>query len=98
MVVWKKTSCSKCKTKRRRFKNKISVSINEIITGVHKVIKLQRLVNCQECSGTGAKNKKSIVDCDGCGGSGTATIRQQTQMGMMIQQYTCPKCNGSGKK
>ena len=76
----------------------ISLSIHEIITGVHKKIKLQRDINCRDCSGTGAKNKESIVNCSDCDGTGRVTIRQQTQMGIFVQQYTCPKCGGEGKE
>src|SRR3972149_6543114 len=86
-------------TKTRRggdLKIRISLTIHELITGAHKKVKLQREINCPDCSGTGAKNKESIVKCSVCDGTGIVTIRQNTQMGMMIQQYTCQHCGGEG--
>jgi molecular chaperone DnaJ len=77
---------------------KIPISIHESITGTHKKIKLQREINCRDCSGTGAKNKESIINCGVCGGTGVATIRQNTQFGQFIQQTTCPNCRGAGKE
>src|SRR3972149_1478006 len=88
-------------TKTRRggdLKIRISLTIHELITGAHKKVKLQREINCPDCSGTGAKNKESIVKCSVCDGTGIVTIRQNTQMGMMIQQYTCQHCGGEGKE
>lgn len=77
---------------------KIAISLDEIVTGVHKKIKLQRNINCTHCSGSGGKNKDSVIDCDSCNGTGTVTTRQQTSMGILVQQYTCVKCNGVGKE
>jgi molecular chaperone DnaJ len=77
---------------------KIPISINESITGVHKKIKLQREINCRDCSGTGAKNNELIVDCGFCNGTGTITTRQNTQFGQFINQTTCPNCAGQGKE
>ena len=75
---------------------KISVSIQDIVSGVHKKIKLSRDINCRTCSGSGAKNTESIKSCDNCGGTGMVTIRHNTQLGAYIQQHACQKCGGKG--
>ena len=77
---------------------KVSININEIITGVHKKISINRDINCQTCSGTGAKNKESIITCSKCSGSGQVYYRQQTNMGLLTSQVTCPSCNGNGEE
>lgn len=77
---------------------RFGVTLNEIITGVHKKIKIDREINCDSCHGTGGKNKDSIVDCQSCGGTGVISVRQQTIIGVMIQQHTCPNCGGKGKE
>jgi molecular chaperone DnaJ len=77
---------------------KLPISVKEIVTGVHKTIMLQRELNCKSCSGTGAKDKESIKKCSGCDGTGIVTIRQNTVMGVHIQQHACSKCSGSGKE
>jgi len=77
---------------------KVPVTINDIISGVHKKIIIHRDINCKTCSGTGAKNKESIVNCSRCDGLGFVVHRQQTSMGIFAQQSTCPNCGGQGKE
>ena len=77
---------------------KIPITIQESFSGVHKIIKLNREINCRECSGTGGKNKESIIDCNICGGAGIVTNVQNTQFGQFVQQTTCPNCRGAGKE
>lgn len=77
---------------------KIQLTIHEIVTGVHKKIIINRSVNCKTCSGTGAKNKESIVNCSRCDGAGFVMHRQQTPLGIAVHQSTCPNCGGKGKE
>ena len=77
---------------------KIPLTIHEIITGVHKKIIINRNINCKTCSGTGAKNKESIINCSRCDGAGFVMHRQQTPMGVIAHQSTCPACGGQGKE
>lgn len=74
----------------------IFLSIHELITGVHKKINLQRKMNCRDCSGSGAKNKESIIKCDKCGGTGVFATVQNTPLGQLLTQHTCPRCSGQG--
>lgn len=76
---------------------KVPMSINDIVTGVHKKIVIHRDINCKTCTGTGAKSKESIINCSVCNGSGVVTHRQQTPMGMMVSESTCHACGGQGK-
>jgi len=75
---------------------KINLTLEEIVSGVHKKIILPRQINCKDCSGTGAKDKESIVNCSDCGGTGIVSIRQQTPVGIFVSQETCFKCRGVG--
>jgi DnaJ family protein A protein 2 len=74
----------------------ITVSLEDIYNG--KTIKqtIKRKVFCNECDGTGNKDKKEH-SCSVCNGSGQEV--QVIRRGPMIQQMiqTCRTCRGSGK-
>lgn len=73
---------------------KVTLTIHEILTGVHKTIKLNRDVRCKECAGRGGKN--GPVGCRDCGGSGIRFVQQHTPIGVLRQQTTCQTCRGEG--
>ncbi|RMG21875.1 MAG: molecular chaperone DnaJ [Bacteroidetes bacterium] len=75
----------------------ISLSLEEIATGVEKRIKLKRMVPCKECNGTGAEHANAFSTCPTCHGHGE--IRQQAGGGFFQQIVvtTCPTCQGEGK-
>lgn len=73
---------------------KVSLTIQEIFSGVHKTIKLKRNVKCKECVGKGGKGEH--IGCQECGGSGVRIMRQNTPLGMMQQHITCQRCQGEG--
>ena len=53
---------------------------------------------CEDCLGTGAKNKKDIQTCPKCNGTGHVITQQRTPFGVFETQGVCPECNGTGKK
>lgn len=67
---------------------KIKLTLEEVAEGVKKKIKVNKLVNAQ---GVTFKN------CQTCNGSGRITRVQQTFIGAMQTQSTCPTCQGAGK-
>ncbi|MFZ5552609.1 MAG: molecular chaperone DnaJ [Bacteroidota bacterium] len=75
---------------------KVKLTLEEIATGVEKKIKVNKLVNCKTCSGTGAKNGSSYKNCNTCNGSGHVTRVQQTFLGHMQTTSVCPTCHGQG--
>ena len=77
---------------------KVHLNLKEIAIGVEKKIKVQRLVSCSHCSGSGAKNgSSSIKTCPTCRGRGIVTQFQRTILGSMQTQSYCPDCGGSGR-
>jgi len=76
---------------------KVSLTLEEINNGVTKKFKVKKMVPCQYCNGSGAKNGSGSTTCPDCNGSGTVIRTQQSIFGMMQTQATCPKCNGEGK-
>ncbi|MBO5974769.1 MAG: molecular chaperone DnaJ [Paludibacteraceae bacterium] len=75
---------------------KVRLSLKEIATGVEKKIKVKKYVACSHCSGTGAKDSATET-CSTCHGTGRVTRVQQTILGQMQTQSTCPTCGGDGK-
>ena len=53
---------------------------------------------CDECLGSGAKNKKDIQTCPKCNGTGHVMTQQRTSFGVFQSQSVCPDCGGTGKK
>ncbi len=86
----------------RKFKGadvriKVSLTLEEINTGVTKKFKVKKLVPCTHCNGTGAENGSGTQTCPDCHGTGTVTRTQQSIFGMMQTQTVCSRCGGEGK-
>lgn len=75
---------------------KVKLSLKEVMHGVEKKIKINKMVVCPTCAGKGAVSAADIKTCDTCHGSGVVTKVMQTMFGEMQSQGTCPKCNGTG--
>lgn len=75
---------------------KLKMDYSEIANGANKKIKVKKYVSCQQCDGSGAKDKSSIQTCNTCGGSGQVRRVTNTFLGQMQTVTTCPTCNGEG--
>lgn len=71
----------------------LSINFTEAVFGVEKEITIQRSVDCDTCSGTGAKKGSGPTTCDFCQGQGEV----RRQQGFFMMSQTCPKCRGSGQ-
>lgn len=75
---------------------KIKLDYAEIANGVNKKIRVKKYITCQQCDGSGAKDKSSFQTCSQCGGSGQVRRVTSTFLGQMQTVTTCPVCNGEG--
>lgn len=75
----------------------VKVNLKDIMNGVEKKLKIPRLVACEHCHGSGAKDGTAFKTCSRCGGSGYINHVQQTMFGAMQSEAVCPECNGEGK-
>ena len=71
---------------------KIKLSLEEVLNGCTKKIKIKRYEPCTHCGGTGMNEKSSKKTCKTCGGTGMAF----SQHGFMSMQQMCPTCGGKG--
>ena len=67
---------------------RLKLTLEEIAEGVEKKIKVNKLV---------AADGVEFKTCTACGGTGRITRVQQTILGAMQTQSTCPTCQGSGQ-
>ena len=68
---------------------KMKLSLQEIAEGVHKKIKVNKLVNAKGVT---------FTTCSTCNGSGRIMRVAQTFLGAMQTQATCNVCQGAGKR
>lgn len=76
---------------------RVTVSFEEAAFGCKKEVNFARIENCGDCGGKGAVSSSDIESCSECRGSGRVTVRQQTMLGYMQTQRSCPTCSGRGK-
>ena len=75
----------------------VRLTLKEISEGVTKKLKLNKVIACEKCGGTGAKDKSAFTTCTQCGGSGYVITVQNSFFGRMQTQSVCPTCQGEGR-
>ena len=75
----------------------LSISFMEACKGLVHDIEINRIEECEECGGSGAKKGTQAKTCPDCHGTGKVNVRQQTVFGMMQSTRACSKCMGKGK-
>lgn len=76
---------------------KVKLTLEEILKGVEKKIKVSKYISCKSCNGSGAKNGSSYRTCSTCNGSGRVTRVTNTFLGQMQTTSSCPSCGGEGQ-
>lgn len=76
---------------------RVKLSLQEVVHGVEKKIKVNKQVPCNVCDGKGAASSSDIRTCQTCNGTGVVTRVTQTILGQMQSSSTCNVCGGEGK-
>lgn len=76
---------------------RLKLTLEEILKGTSKKIRLKRLVTCSTCSGSGAKAGSKPTTCPECRGSGQVRRVQRSILGQFMSVTTCPRCRGLGE-
>jgi molecular chaperone DnaJ len=76
---------------------KVKLTLEEVLHGVEKKIKVHKAVACNTCKGTGAADGGSFHKCNTCNGSGQVHRVSNTFIGQMRTTTTCPTCHGEGQ-
>ncbi len=77
---------------------KLDIDFKEAAFGAEKQVELYKTTSCKHCHGDGAEPGSKIKTCSTCGGQGVVERVQQTILGAMRTQVTCPECRGQGQK
>ncbi len=76
---------------------RLKLTLEEIATGVEKRIKLNRMVKCDQCTGTGAAKGTSKVSCPRCEGTGQIRKVSRSFFGQFVNVAACDYCQGEGQ-
>ncbi len=76
---------------------KVKLTLQEISAGTTKKLKITKMIACDKCGGTGAKDANAYSTCSTCHGSGYITQVQNSFFGRVQTQSVCPTCGGSGR-
>jgi len=76
---------------------KLNLTLEEIVTGVTKKIKVKKYIVCETCSGSGSSRNSKTSTCQVCQGTGEIRRVTQSLFGQMINVTTCSHCRGEGK-
>ncbi len=75
---------------------RIILTFEEAAFGVKKQLKIYRVEDCDECHGTGSKDKDGKKTCTVCRGTGNVTRVTNTLFGQMQTSAPCSACGGKG--
>lgn len=76
---------------------KLDLSLEEIADGATKKLKINKLINCETCDGSGAKEGSEPTTCPTCNGQGEVRQVSQSILGRFVNVATCQQCRGQGK-
>ncbi len=75
----------------------LNLSFGDAAFGAKKEIEVNRIDECDNCQGSGARPGTKVTTCDACQGSGVQQQMRKTFLGTIATQSTCRKCRGSGE-
>ncbi|MDR2883254.1 MAG: molecular chaperone DnaJ [Alistipes sp.] len=76
---------------------KVRLTLKEVAHGTTKKLKISKMIPCDKCGGSGAKDKNSYKTCPTCNGSGVETRTVNTFFGRTQATQVCHECHGEGK-
>lgn len=82
--------------KGRDLQLKVKLTLSEVAHGVEKQIRVDKLVRCDECGGSGSKDSSKTAVCDVCQGTGQIKHVQRSILGQFVNVTECHRCDGEG--
>jgi molecular chaperone DnaJ len=74
----------------------LSLTLQEVATGVEKTVVVKVLDGCDRCKGSGAEPGTKPSTCATCQGSGEVRRAQRSFFGQFVSVAPCPTCAGEG--
>ena len=75
---------------------KLVLKFEEAVFGVNKTLDINRVEQCNSCSGNGAEPGSKVNTCGTCNGNGQVRRTQRSLFGQFSQVSGCPSCSGKG--
>jgi molecular chaperone DnaJ len=75
----------------------ISMTLEEIFSGITKTVKIKRFEPCVECQGSGAESGSKPISCSTCQGTGEIRRVQRSILGQIVNVQPCHQCQGRGQ-
>lgn len=75
----------------------ISISFEEAVFGVEKMLNLEKQDACKTCGGNGAEPGTKVITCPKCHGQGQIRTTRRTIFGNIASSISCDRCEGQGK-
>lgn len=75
---------------------RLSLTLEEIASGVTKKVKVTKLVPCATCHGRGSSSGETDT-CSVCNGTGQIRRVQRSFFGQMVNVSACSRCQGEGE-
>lgn len=75
----------------------VTLEFEEAIFGKETEITIPKEMECDTCTGTGAKPGTKVNTCSHCNGSGQLNVEQNTPFGRVVNRRVCNHCSGTGK-
>ncbi len=75
----------------------ITVTLEDVLTGIEREIEIDRKEICDICNGNGLEPGTQPEKCPYCNGTGEIRSVRNTIFGQMVNIAACPSCRGTGK-
>jgi len=75
---------------------RLPLTLEEVVTGTTRKIRIRSLEPCETCSGSGAAEGTKPETCPGCQGSGEERVVQRSVFGQFVSLARCSRCGGEG--
>jgi molecular chaperone DnaJ len=85
------------RTRGADLKIRIKLSLEDVLEGVKKTIRMPVLDACGDCHGTGMRGGTEPATCPHCGGSGELQQVQRSLFGQFVRIGPCSACGGEGR-
>jgi len=82
----------------RDLRHEISISLEEVVQGGKRKIKVRKPAPCDKCKGSGAETPNDIKTCPACNGRGVVTRVLRQGFATFQTSAPCNECRGIGKK
>lgn len=76
----------------------VQLTLEEVVTGVHREVEVEVAVGCETCGGSGSASGAGATRCATCGGAGQVQRVVRTAFGQMASASACPDCQGTGRQ